>query len=250
MRRGYRLWDLDRKMSAEPTRRAILLTFTITGDWRARAPGAMIRFWNDVRNQWLGTRYYCWAEFTKAGQLHYQAWWLNPPHAKRAHLKSWVSAHWHLGFASVRYPRDVFSERYMTNYVEGYVKKMGAKRYQQVYEAMPRELRTFMTQRTEIPVAQLKNCADRSDWAYVGEGISVDPDNYGYLRHHPAYLEYRGELVHQVAEGMQCASHAYRRKRARHDWDLPPPRSRLGRSGASPPRAAAGRARPAPGRDR
>lgn len=226
LHRGLLSWDLDRRLCPEATRRAVLLTFTIRDDEQHQVVDAMRRFWRQAREKWPGMRYFCWLELTKRGQMHYHAWWLNPPNAKRVHLASWVQHTWRLGYSKVAWPRDRWSEAYMTQYVLGYVKKMGAKAYQQQYADLPRGIKTYMTQRTDIPVTELVKHLDGQVWAYEGEtSIRVDADDGGPGRweYVGPQLRYVADREHQVPAGGYCSAvdHARRRKRPR--WHLPPP---------------------------
>lgn len=219
LHRGIELWDLDRRLCSERTTRAILLTFTITGDWEQEAQGRMRRFWQDVRNTWLGSRYFCWAELTKKGQIHYQAWWVNPPHQKRVEIIAWVKKHWGDDRSNVSFPHHSQPDRAISEYVKKYVYKMGKKSYQQRYETMPRSFRTFMTQRLDIPPTELKQHLDRDIWEWVPANVYL-----GELRE--GHLVCTGRLEHQVERAGQCSALQYRRPRRRPRWHLPPGRRR------------------------
>lgn len=223
--RGYRMWDLDRRLCPEPTRRAILVTFTTRPDEQANLADAQRRFWRRVRETWVGTRYFAWMELHRSGAIHYHAWWINPPHAKRVHLTAWVERTWGLGRTNVRFPRDRFSEAYMASYVAGYVKKMGRKQYQQAYADIPRELRTFMTQRTDIPVSELKDHIDHDVYEYLGEGVVptyAAESGPGRWELRGASLRFVERRVHSVPRGGHCSAIAKRRDRPRPRWDAPP----------------------------
>lgn len=222
---GVELWNLDLQLSGERPARAVLLTFTITGDWQAEAQNRMRRFWNDVRNTWYGARYFCWAELTAAGQLHYQAWWVNPPHEKRVNLIAWVKKHWGDDRTNVRFPRKRLTDTSMLEYVRKYVYKMGKKSYQQRYSTMPSDFRTFMTQRTDVPPAILKDHVDRDDWEFIGQHLELDREKRGASVLVPARLVCRGRLQHVVPYGASCSAILHRRPRARprRAWHRPPP---------------------------
>lgn len=226
LHRGYQMWDQDRRLCAEPTRRAILLTFTVTDDKQGQVDDAMRRFWAAVRRQWPGTRYFCWLELTKRGNIHYQAWWINPPHAQRVGLASWVARTWSLGFSKVSWPRGRWSEAYMANYVAGYVKKMGSKAYQQEYANLPRGIRTFMTQRTDIPVSVLKDHIDGQVWEFIGEAVVLadeEASGPGRWEMRGSRLRFVGERAHVVPAGGYCTAVDHARRRHRPRWHLPAP---------------------------
>jgi hypothetical protein len=193
-----------------------MLTFTTTGDWETQAQGRMRKFWDDVRHTWVGTRYFCWAELTLKGQLHYHALWLNPPHQTRVHLTSWVRKHWGDDRAHVSFPHNNHVMTGALEYVKKYVHKMGRKRYQQRYEEMPREFRTFMTQRLEIPPGELLQHLERDIWEYVGESWYANE----WI---PAHLTCTGRWHHIITKpsGESC--------RVRSDQDLTSCSARLHR---------------------
>jgi hypothetical protein len=210
LHRATELWNRDRELCAEHTRRATLITFTFADADYAAAQGKMRKFWQDVRNAWIGTRYFCWLELQRSGRLHYHAIWLNPPGRRRVDLVAWVTHHWPHGRTQVRFKDQAWVERSGTDYVIGYAKKMGRKSYQQAYDDLPRELRTFMSQRLEIPAAELQHHTDKELWAYV-------PAQTYRGDRQPEKLIHLGRLVHQVARGCQCEAVLKRR----------PPRARV-----------------------
>jgi hypothetical protein len=189
--RGTARWDLDRRMCAEPTRRIATLTLTVADADPMAARGRIRDFWAKVRKRWLGTRYFCWLELQRRGAVHYHAVWLNPPHVKRVNLLAWVARAWGVGRTRVRFSDGRGGMERELAYVYGYTKKMGRKAYQQLYDDVPRELRTFMSQRLDVAPDDLDPHLDRWDAEYVGESTYLG-------RHAPEHLVLRARLVHEV----------------------------------------------------
>lgn len=218
LHRGVELWNADRLLCAERTRRVAFLTFTLADPDARAIYGRMRDFWRKVRQTWLGTRYFCWLELQRNGRIHYHAIWLNPPHQKRANLVAWVAHHWQHGRTQVRFRQVRFGDDGLADYVIDYAKKMGRKSYQQLYDDLPRELRTFMCQRLESDPRELLEHTDHDVWQYRG-------DNSYRGEYQPPKLVCIGRSVHRVERGQECTLRRSRRgqrgrPRARPD---PPP---------------------------
>lgn len=212
LQRGIHIWDLDRRLCAEPTRRVARLTLTLEDDDFEAAFGRVRDFWRKVRQQWLGTRYFCWLELTARGRVHYHGVWLNPPHLKRVDLLAWVARAWG-SRTQVRFtPVARGGLQAELDYALGYAKKLGRKSYQQRYDQVPRELRTFMSQRTEIPVPKLAEHIDRDVWRYVPESVDQGVQQ-------PAYLLFVEHLEHQLGYTQRCTALDWRRPKRRPRWD-------------------------------
>lgn len=166
LHRGVELWNLDRKNCAEPTRRIAFVTLTFADRDITRAQGCARDFWGAVRHKWLGTRYFCWLELNRDGQVHYHAIWVNPPNRQKVNLLSWVDAHWGQGRTQVRFKQPSRGDDGLVDYVLKYAKKMGNKSWQQDYQGAPRTLRTFMSQRLEVPPAELLEHLEHDLWRY------------------------------------------------------------------------------------
>jgi len=220
LKRGVARWNLDRQLCAEPTRRVATVTLTVRSDEPEAAIGRVYRFLARVRRQWLGTRYFCWLELQRRGAVHYHLVWLNPPSLGRVDLIAWVQRAWGSDRTQVRFKdvRDGLQSE--LDYVMGYAKKMGRKSYQQRYDEVPRELRTFMSQRLEIPPKELDGHMSRDEYLYVPEAT------YRGERV-PEHLEVVGHVDHVVPPGGRCSALDKRRLRS-----LPAARA-PGRSGSA-----------------
>jgi hypothetical protein len=180
------------------------------------AIGLVYRFWRRVRQQWLGTRYFCWLELQARGAVHYHCVWLNPPHVKRVNLVAWVARHWEGGRTQVRFSDGRRGLEREVDYAIGYAKKMGRKAYQQRYDDVPRQLRTFMSQRLEIPPKDIDPHLELEVWQYhaadvrPGEGTGVSAALTSYIGE---YLEYVGKRVHDVPPGGRCSALDRRRSK-------------------------------------
>ena len=229
LHRGVALWNEDRKLCAEPTRRLLHLTLTIADPNPMAAQGHIREFWGAVRHQWLGTRYFCWLELQQRGAVHYHAIWLNPPNRRRVDLVKWVQDHWPHGRTQARFQQPHRGDTGLVEYVQGYVKKMGKKAYQQEYDQLPRELRCFMSQRLEIPGAELEHRLELSSWEYVGESAT---DSSGALVH--SIILRQSAAVSHVERGRLCTAQLHRRARVvRAPPKIPRPPGARGPSGMS-----------------
>jgi hypothetical protein len=205
--RGLQRWDLDRQMCAEPTRRVATVTLTVAERDPEAAIGRVYDFWARVRRRWLGTRYFCWLELQARGAVHYHCVWLNPPHVKKVNLLAWVERAWGGGRTQVRFADGRGGLERELKYALEYAKKMGRKRYQQKYDGVPRQLRTFMSQRLEIPPPRLDHAIEGDVYQYHPESV------YRGQRTEP-FLELVGRRAHHVPPGGRCEALDYRRPRA------------------------------------
>ena len=209
--RAVERWDFDRRLCAEPTRRVARITLTLRDPDPEQAIGRVYDFWRRVRQQWLGTRYFCWLELHKRGQVHYHCIWLNPPHMKKVNLLAWVDRAWGQGRTQVRFSDGRVGIERALNYVTNHTKKMGKKAYQQRYDDVPPQLRTFMNQRLEIPPEEVDKHLDRDVWAYHPTEIRLVSGRPGFNELVEGYLELIGRLVHVVPPAGRCSALDHRR---------------------------------------
>jgi len=177
----------------------------------AAAYGRVREFWAKVRHKWVGTRYFCWLELTAKGRVHYHCVWLNPPHVKRVNLLAWVHHAWGGARTRTRFSEGRRGIQREVEYAIGYAKKMGKKSYQQRYDEVPRELRTFMSQRLEIPPHVLDEHRDTELWQYQAEMQLQDAENRGVTRLIEATIRHIGQRLHVVPPGGRCDALDYRR---------------------------------------
>lgn len=221
LKRGIGVWNLDRQLCRERVRRCALVTLTMTEAEPEAAIGRARDFWAKVRKRWLGTQYFCWLELQRRGSVHYHAIWLNPPFRRYTDLMAWVEREWPHGRTHVRHRNAQWVNQNSTDYVFGYAKKIGNKSYQQEYEGLPRELRTFMNQRLEIPPDKLKDHLEADVWEYVPPQLVSVKVQQGLLRGkellelEPEKLRLVGHRQHVVELGARCSALDYRRPRLR-----------------------------------
>lgn len=213
--RGLQRWDLDRQLCAETTRRIATLTLTVADADPGAAVGRVYAFWKRVRQTWLGTRYFCWLELQARGAVHYHCVWLNPPHVKKVNLLAWVDHAWGAGRTQVRFSDGRGGMQREIEYALGYAKKMGRKAYQQKYDEVPRELRTFMSQRLEIPPHRLDHAIERPVYRYHASELRLVETRPGHTELVDEWLEYIGDLKHVVPPGGRCTALEHRRPNAR-----------------------------------
>lgn len=241
--RGVARWDFDRLQCAEPTRRVATITLTVDVQDAEAARGWIRTFWRRVRQVELGTRYFAWLELQRSGRIHYHCIWLNPPHRKKRDLVHDVARWWGHGRTQVRFTAARDGLERELDYVIGYTKKMGRKSYQQRYDQVPRELRTFMSQRLEIPPKVVDEHLDqdlyvyrgdelRTGWRELGgEGPSSSTTKVWSTEYKPAVLEYVGRRIHVVPIGGYCSANDYRRVRTK---GKPPTKLGASMSGVAP----------------
>src|SRR5262249_19022463 len=151
--------------------------------------------------------YFCWLELTRKGRVHYHWVWLNPPHQREVNLQYWVAKAWGAR-TQVRF--SAVADRALQDEIEyalGYAKKLGRKSYQQRYEAVPRQLRTFMSQRLEIPGQDLDAHIDRDEYRYKAEEVIA-----GELV--AAHLVFVKHIEHVFGERGYCSALESRRPKA------------------------------------
>ena len=187
--RAIRRWSQNHELAHTRVRGAVLVTLTTRARDPLVAQGQMRSFWAAVRHRWPGSQYFCWAELQERGAVHYHALWLNAPRLRRGVLPAWVDRTWALGRTQVRWRDRAWVERASMEYVLGYAKKMGQKRYQQEYDAMPRELRTFSSERLQFEPTELDAHRDRPMTIYVAAGDSS-------LKNVEAVVQVVGQVTH------------------------------------------------------
>lgn len=209
--RGLRRWNKDRELCAEPTWRIARVTLTIAERDPVAAIGLVQEFWRRVRQRWVGTRYFCWLELQARGAVHYHCIWLNPPGRSRADIVAWVDKIWPAGRTQVRFSAPgVGLEREM-DYALGHAKKMGKKAYQQAYDQVPSQLRTFMSQQLEIEVRALDEHLDHDIWVYRPPSDREYRLRPGVFQLVDAYMEWVARVEHVLPPGGRCKALDHRR---------------------------------------
>lgn len=169
--------------------------------------------------------YFSWLELTRDGRPHYHAMLIDPPFRDNAETKAWLESIWGIGYVKIRRkPREWFTES-AGAYVGKYAKKFGDKAYQQFYENVPREIRTFECNRLEHTQEELKEHEPVWEAHFVPEAW-----DYDYKRFTPAHLELTAKVEHIG----RCAMRFAATPRRRVSQSLRRPRA----PGRSPPDAS------------
>lgn len=201
---GLARWDQDLQLSGEQPRRIATLTFTLPEGDPAAAVGRMYTFLRRVRQQWLGTRYFAWLELQARGAAHYHMVWVNPPVVPHKQMYAWVDRAWGGGRTQYRVHYQHGALQKELEYALSYAKKMGKKAYQQRYDTVPRELRTFMNQRLEFDGRALDEHRDQLIVKYNGgqlqRGVYVE-----------GTIEILGVRVHVIPVAGYCSLREFRR---------------------------------------
>jgi hypothetical protein len=204
-------WNFDREQCAEPTWRVAVVTLTVPeGDPRA-VIGDVQRFLAQVRRRWLGVRYFCWLELQARGAAHYHLVWVNPPNRREVNLLHWVEHAWGRGRTQVRFSGDPNRIQNEVEYAVAHSKKIGRKAYQQRYDDVPRELRTFMSQQLEIPIKQIDAHLGGPIWQYHHGGVEASRIRPGVYLPVEAFLELVADREHVLPAGGRCRALDHRR---------------------------------------
>jgi hypothetical protein len=162
LRRGIDRWHADTRACVR-VRRVLRIALTVTASEPEAAIGAIRALWNAFRTQYGKVPYFSWIELQRRGAVHYHALIVNPPWHLEREARYWLQRHWQLA----QIQPDVHTEMpawfadQAGGYVKAYAKKRGNKAYQQEYENLPRELRTFESNRLEHQVAELDEHLDK-----------------------------------------------------------------------------------------
>lgn len=167
LHRGVDRWELSHVWRKTRVRNTLLLTLTckpgqedaLWGEWR--------RVWNAVEKRLGKQRYFAWLELTRAGRPHYHVLWLNAPWLENEAPAVWIERLWGHGHVDQVFQDGRGSLASAVRYVRGYVKKTGAKAYQQEYTAAAAGLRTFNSDRKQVSVDVLDRHLDRWEATYA-----------------------------------------------------------------------------------
>jgi len=150
------------------------------------ARGAIRDFWQAFRVRYGKRPYFSWAELQARGAIHYHAIIVNPPWRLVRNARRWIKANWTLQWITPRvdFEDSRWFHRRAGWYVRQYAKspeklppinpgyrpsadgelerkpRARAKSYQQDYENMPREIRTWECNRLRERVAYLDKHRD------------------------------------------------------------------------------------------
>lgn len=201
LRRGIDRWHLD-TVSTCTVKRVMRIALTFSADDPMAARGAIRTFWQHYRAI-SDQPYFSWAELQRRGALHYHALIVNPPWKLQRQARRWLTDHWphsaiqpHLEYGTAQWFRAAGG-----NYVKAYAKKeQGAraiahsKAYQQDYDELPTEIRTYENSRTTWSINELDKHISRVVAEYV-------PESANHLTVQPAFLILWGIAEHTPPPG-------------------------------------------------
>ena len=169
LRRGIDLWLADAHARARTRRPVLLLALTFADADPLAARGAIVYFWQQFRKAFGKRFYFSWAELQAREAVHYHALIYDPPWTLRRHARRWVEAHWpHARIQpSVDFRDNTWWMSKAGSYVKAYAKGKQSraspgKAYQQDYDLLPREIRTWECNRLGHTVKELANHTDRA----------------------------------------------------------------------------------------
>ena len=162
LRVGIDRWHAD-TCSGGTIRNVLLVALTVAEPDPLAARGAIRDLWHDYRAEFGRRPYFSWIELQRRGAVHYHVLLVNPPWALERDARRWLQQHWRL--ASIQPSVQARSPRWFRReagaYARAYAKKIGHKAYQQAYDSLPRELRTFESNRLAHTAAELDKHIDK-----------------------------------------------------------------------------------------
>lgn len=160
LRRGIDRWHCDTN-ATQIVRNVWTVALTFVSDEPLAARGAMRDFWHAYRD-FSPSPYFSWLEIQRRGAPHYHALIVNATWRTEGEARRWLTDHWpHSRIQPSVQKRTVhWFKSAGGNYVKKYAKKVQhqvdrspmhqaqrSKAYQQEYDGVPRELRTFQCSR-------------------------------------------------------------------------------------------------------
>ena len=177
LRRGIALWHADTLARARARPRVWLIGLSVAEPDPMVARGAIKRFWHDFRDAYGRRPYFSWAELQRRGAIHYHAIVVGPPWRRARDARRWVQRHWPL--ASIQPSVEERDWRWFAEKGGAYVRKYASdkwqprsasrgagvpdKSYQQEYDDLPREIRTWESSRRQYAEAELRQHMDAWD---------------------------------------------------------------------------------------
>lgn len=166
LKRGIERWHRDVLWRDDRVHAVYRITLTFTSDQVDAAAGAIRALWHAYRRVDSQPTYFAWLELQRRGAPHYHILLIDkgepgvprrPLWRFERDLRRWFTQHWK---QHARLQPDIKREEWRwfadraAKYVTAYAKKIGGKRYQQDYENVPRELRTFVNDRLLVPLSE------------------------------------------------------------------------------------------------
>lgn len=236
LRRGVDRWYADTYARVTTRHNVMLLALTFASDDPLDAVGAIRWFWEQYRRD-FGTRpYFSWAELQTRGAVHYHAILVDPPWALVRHARRWIGRHWphariqpsvesrpwdwfvkNQGWYAKKYASDKWTPREHQELekpesggaersplsMSQEVPELHDKSYQQEYDLLPRELRTWQCSRLVAPVAEIDKHLTRY---HIRDIRRVCRNDEWFLRIHVGAL-----VKHLVPRGGWCTLRAIRK---------------------------------------
>jgi hypothetical protein len=149
--------------SGRRSRAAHLFTLTCARDENEALWGEWQRLMHGLKQRWKKLRFFAWIELTRRGRIHYHALCLGVPYLRRGTPAQVIERLWRHGHVDQSVRKGPGALASAVAYVRGYVKKQGAKKYQQEYEDVPPGMRTFNTSLKGYTAGLLDQHLDRWD---------------------------------------------------------------------------------------
>jgi hypothetical protein len=163
LHKGIDRWALAMRWQGRVGRATHLFTLTCARDENEALWGEWQRVMHALKQRWPKLRFFAWLELTRRGRIHYHALCINVPYLRRGTPAQVIERLWGHGHVDQQVRQGSGSLDSMVAYVRGYVKKQGAKKYQQDYEDVPPGMRAFNTSFKRYSATLLDQHLDRWD---------------------------------------------------------------------------------------
>jgi len=182
LRRAIDRWYADTNAWIPTVRKVRLVALTFRDSDPMAARGAIREFWEHFRRTFGRTPYFSWAELQMRGAVHYHAMIVNDRWKRERDARRWIQKHW--PHADIQPSVQLRDGAWWQRSAGGYVKKYAVdpskreavelgegppinrlrpvdKSYQQQYEQLPREIRTFQHNLLEHYMSAVDQHVDR-----------------------------------------------------------------------------------------
>jgi hypothetical protein len=136
-------WETALHFDRYRVNHSTVFTLTRRADCDCDMRGELIRVTKELRRWAPGRPYWAWLELTARGRIHLHIAVLNAPWRPGEAPAVWLERVWGHGHVDQSFRGQKGSLDALVSYVRGYVKKQGAKAYQQDYADLLGGLRTF-----------------------------------------------------------------------------------------------------------
>lgn len=169
--RGLDRWECALRWDRVNVRYVRFITLTTESPDVGVVTGRMEELWHRIRSRWPNARYFWKLEIQARGAAHYHMFWINAPTIAKGFTLKWLTGVWGLGFVhEKRIPGSVW-KRSGAGYLRSYLKKHGAKSYQEDYAEVPSYIRTYGSNVKGYDARELDAHVSRWECVYDGGAL-------------------------------------------------------------------------------